>query len=157
MFTEIKIGRDSMWHVHCHIIAEGGFLPSSDLSREWHAVTGDSPIVDVRDVADVQAAAGYVAKYGSKPCDPSVIYSPERLVEAISALKGIRLATTFGEWRGKKLSASSDDTDDVGWEQLGTLHNIMSTEWWPWLCANRPDLAERIEVCRRKPRFNGSS
>lgn len=157
MFTEIKIGRDGMWHVHCHIIAEGDYLPSSELSREWHAVTGDSPVVDVRDVADVKTAAGYVAKYGSKPCDPSVIYEPKRLIEAIEALKGVRMATTFGEWRGKRLSQSSDDTDNVGWEEIGTLHNIMSSELWPWLCAQRPDLAERIEKCQKHRKRRESS
>ena len=47
MFTELKIGRDNKWHVHCHIIAESSYLPNHELSQEWHAVTGDSPVVDV--------------------------------------------------------------------------------------------------------------
>jgi hypothetical protein len=155
MFTELKIGKDGRWHVHCHIIAESSFLPIHELSNEWHAVTGDSPIVDVREIESPEKAGGYVAKYGSKPCDPSVLYSPEKLIEAIEALKGVRLATTFGEWRGKKLTSSSDDTDNVGWEEIGTLHSIMTTEWWPWLKRIRPDMAERIEQCSL--RFNKPS
>jgi hypothetical protein len=150
MFTELKIGRDGLWHVHCHIIAEGEYLPQAELSSEWHAVTGDSPVVDVRDVADADVAAGYVAKYGSKPCDPSVLYSHERLCEAMIALKGVRLATTFGGWRKAKLSSPSDDNDEIGWEQIGTLASVMTTEWWPLLKQLRPELAERIEKCQRK-------
>lgn len=150
MFTELKIGRDDKWHVHCHIIAESDYLPNHELSHEWHAVTGDSPVVDVREIQNAESAAGYVAKYGSKPCDPSVIYSPERLKTAIEALKGVRLATTFGTWRGERLSKSSDDTDNKGWEQIGTLSAIMDTEWWPVLCQIRPDMAERIVLCQQR-------
>ena len=152
MFTEIKIGRDNRWHVHCHIIAEGEYLANADLSREWHAVTGDSPVVDVRAVRDVETAAGYIAKYGSKPCDRSVIFQRSRLTEAIAAMKGTRTCTTFGEWRGKKLSACDEDTDNVGWFQIGTLNSVRDSEWWPVVVALRPDIAKRIEECVRNPK-----
>lgn len=150
MFTEIKIGRDNRWHVHCHIIAEGDFLDSQQLSAEWHSVTGDSPVVDVRAVKDLDHAARYVAKYGSKPCDRSVLFQPSRLTEAIQALRGSRLCTTFGEWRGTRLSSPSEDNDNVGWVEVGTLKSIADTEWWPLLCVLRPDWAERIASCQRK-------
>lgn len=158
MFTEIKLGRDSRWHVHCHIIAEGTWMDSGELSDEWKAVTGDSPVVDIRAVENVEAASGYIAKYGSKPCDRSVLFSPQRLIEAIEAMHGSRTCTTFGEWRGKRLSASSDDTDNVGWERIGTIENIMYTEWWDVIVQLKPDLAERIIKCtarRTKPSDSG--
>lgn len=144
MFTEIKIGRDNRWHVHCHILAEGKFIDTNDLSREWHAVTGDSPVVDIRAVESVEKAAGYIAKYGSKPCDRSVIFQPSRLIEAIEAMHGARTCTTFGEWRGKRLSACSDDTDNVGWERVGTLQNIQQSEFWEIIVQVKPELAERV-------------
>lgn len=147
MFTEIKLGRDSRWHVHCHIIAEGTWMDSAELSAEWHAVTGDSPVVDIRAVKDIETASAYIAKYGSKPCDRSVIFQPSRLIEAIEAMHGSRTCTTFGEWRGKRLSASSDDTDNVGWERVGTIDSIMSSEWWPLIQALKPEMAERIIKC----------
>ena len=148
MFTEIKIGRDGRWHVHCHIIAESSFLDSQELSREWHSVTGDSPVVDVRAIKDLDHAARYVAKYGSKPCDRSVLFQPSRLIEAITALRGSRMCTTFGEWRGRKLSSPNEDTDNIGWEEVGTIKSIMATEWWPIIKVLRPDWAERIASCQ---------
>lgn len=151
MFIEVKIGRDGLWHVHCHIIAEGQFMPQDELSDEWHCVTGDSPVVDVREICSAEAAAKYVAKYGSKPCDRGVIFAPSRLLEAIAALKGSRLCTTFGEWRGKRLSSPDDDNDNVGWEEVGTLKNIMASEWWPSIVQLRPDLAERVVICLNIP------
>lgn len=153
MFTEIKIGRDNRWHVHCHIMAEADYLPNAELSAEWHAVTGDSPVVDVRAVKDVETAAGYIAKYGSKPCDRSVIFQPSRLIEAIAAMKGARTCTTFGAWRGKKLSACDEDTDKIGWEEIGTLKTVTASEWWPVVAALKPGIAERIMLCvsQRKP------
>lgn len=150
MFTEIKIGRDGLWHVHCHCIVESSWLDQGKLSDEWHAVTGDSPVVDVRLIRNAEEVAGYVAKYGSKPCDRSVIFSPERLRESISALKGSRLATTFGEWRGTKLSSPGNDTDQIGWVKLGKLEDLWKSEWFPVILSLKPFMAERIVACQSK-------
>lgn len=147
MFTEIKIGRDNRWHVHCHIMAEGSYISSQELSQQWHAVTGDSPVVDVRAVKDVKTAAGYIAKYGSKPCDRSVLFSPQRLIEAIAALRGTRLCTTFGEWRGHKLTAPPKDSSSEGWAVVGSLNSLVTSDWWEAFQILKPEWAERVKRC----------
>ena len=39
------------WHPHCHMIVLASSQPSqSDLSAEWHKITGDSMIVDCRPI-----------------------------------------------------------------------------------------------------------
>lgn len=103
-FLEIKLSdRTGCFHVHLHILAVGSFWKSSDISAEWHAVTGDSYIVDVRDVKQSDEVARYVTKYVTKPADDSVLRDESKLDEFIIALRGRRLLTTFGTWRGKKL------------------------------------------------------
>lgn len=98
-FLEVKLGRDShQWHVHLHILCEGTFLDQRELSAEWHAVTGDSYITDVRALVDARSRAGYVAKYATKPLDGSVVNSPVHLDEAVVGLRGRRLFQCFGTW-----------------------------------------------------------
>lgn len=122
-FCEVKIGKNSgLWHVHLHMLVEGDFIPQRELSREWLEVTGDSSIVDVRKVENVGIAAGYVVKYASKSCDASVYNSPPKLDEFTVAMKGRRLALTFGGWRGIKLAAG--DGEKVQWENIGSLDTL---------------------------------
>lgn len=123
-FLEIKTGRDGLWHVHLHLIIEGRFLPQRELSTEWHAVTGDSSIVDVRQIRDDGEAAGYVTKYVTKPASHEVYADPGRLDEMICGLRGRRVCGTFGTWRGVKLEP--DATDDVEWVAVGSIDTLRS-------------------------------
>lgn len=108
-FLEIKFNRGKeRWHPHLHIICQGSFIRAGDLSREWHRVTKDSYITDVRLIHNADKAIAYVTKYASKPLASSFLRIPDRLDEAVTALHGRRLATTFGSWRGWKLTESRE-------------------------------------------------
>lgn len=100
---ELKLGRDGLWHVHLHLLLEGKYLDQRTLSREWHGVTGDSSIVDVRIVRDGAIGARYVSKYATKPACSEVYDDQDKLDEMILALGGRRLVMTFGTWRGLQL------------------------------------------------------
>lgn len=103
-FLELKLGKkDGLWHVHMHLIVTGTYMDQRQLSLEWHAVTGDSSIVDVRAIPDSKDVARYVTKYVTKPASTEVYEVPDRLDEMIISLRGRRLCTTFGTWRGIKL------------------------------------------------------
>lgn len=100
-FMEIKLSeRSGMWHVHMHLVIDSDYLDQRELSQEWLAVTQDSSIVDVRLVPENSDVARYVTKYVTKPADASVYAVAERLDEMIVALRGRRLVSTFGTWRG---------------------------------------------------------
>lgn len=125
VFTEIKLDKTGrFWHPHLHIIVEGSYINSGILSTEWHAVTGDSYIVDVRAVDSVEKAAAYIAKYASKPLDATLYRDPSRLAQAMAALRGKRLCSTFGTWRGFALEAHP--VDEREWIFVGTLRQIRS-------------------------------
>lgn len=119
-FVEVKLAADGRWHVHAHVLAVGGFLDQRELSREWHAVTGDSSIVDIRKVRNVGEVAAYVTKYVTKPLDSSIFADGGRLDEAIATLKGRRLCNPFGIF-GKINIDADDDAGPDDWVTVGRL------------------------------------
>lgn len=98
-FLELTINRTTgLWHPHLHVLFEGSYLDKTLASITWKDVTGDSFIVDIRQIRSARHAAGYVAKYASKGLAASVLNSHPHLVEAIKALRGRRVFNTFGSW-----------------------------------------------------------
>lgn len=137
------------WHVHLHIIAEGGFIQQSELSKQWLKATGDSRIVDIRSLKNPDDAAHYLVKYISKGTKDSVWDHPDAALEWVIAMKGVRTAGTFGSWRGFKLLKKPDD--DLEWECIGSLAGIMKQ-------ANEGSVAHMglIDVLRNGFQFNPS-
>lgn len=118
-FLEVKYSsRVEGWHPHFHVLVEGSYIEKTLLQSAWHDITGDSFVVDIRLVSAGKSVAHYVTKYASKPLNTSFLHQPLLLDEAIRALKGRRLCTTFGGWRGVLLV---DKPDEDAWVHLGPL------------------------------------
>jgi len=120
------------WHPHLHIIGEGTFIDKRDLSRAWKAATGDSSIIDIRRLNDAKETAHYVSKYVTKGTNGEVWSDDDAAQEWILASKGVRMASTYGSWRGYRLLQVTDDTTD--WKPVTTmieLHAALSRyeEW----------------------------
>jgi len=118
-----------MWHVHYHLIAEHKFIPQWQLSMAWMTATGDSQIVDIRRIKDARTGVNYVTKYLTKGIEMSTYDDQEELQDYIGGIHGTRMITTFGSWRGIKLSQAEADPleepfDRSQWEQVDTLDNI---------------------------------
>ncbi len=123
-FLELKWSdAGDRWNVHLHLLAEGKYYRTGMLSKLWLEITGKSKVVDLALVKNPAIAARYVTQYASKPLHPSVIADPARLDEAILALKGRRLCTTFGTWRGLKLTESPSEN---AWTYVATLEDLIS-------------------------------
>lgn len=121
--TEIKrVRATGCWNVHLHALVHGKYLDQTALKNAWHRITGDSFIVDVRAVRDANNAADYTAKYATKGFDGSVTESVPVLVEAVRALAGKRLITTFGDWRGFALTGT--EPTDAGWTLVGSYDEV---------------------------------
>lgn len=122
-FIEVhQSASDKMWHPHLHIILQGDYLAQNWLSSTWLSITGDSDIVHIRAVENPETAARYVSKYVSKPITAKTALQPDALDEAVLALKGRRLCSTFGAWRGKDLEATPIDPKD--WRYIAPLSEI---------------------------------
>lgn len=122
-FIEIKwSAKRQRWHPHLHCMLQGRYLPVGPLSQLWFKITHTSRIVDIVYVKDGSHVTHYITKYASKPLDHTVTIQPDRLDEAVDALKGKRLCLTFGTWRGCVLTQRDDDGD---WIQLGSVVELI--------------------------------
>jgi hypothetical protein len=130
-FIEIKIGRDRLWHVHLHIVTISQYIPQEALKNQWLAATGDSDIIWMHRYRDAQEVQSYVAKYAAKGYDAGIFEDGEKLDECVTAMKGRRLWSTFGAWRGLDLDAKGKDPGD--WKFIGSLDRVVSA-------ANRGEL-----------------
>jgi hypothetical protein len=100
------------WHPHMHIIAEGEFLRQTTLAALWKKITKDSHVVDIRCLKDGNDAAHYVSKYVSKGTSDNVWKDTNASQEWITAMKGVRVCSTYGTWRGFKLMAKPKIAED---------------------------------------------
>lgn len=112
------------WHVHLHILFHGTYVPQRAISAAWHAITGDSYIVDIRLLRDAGRAATYVTKYVTKPYSTNALGRPEVMAELIDALHGTRVLLTFGSWRGYKLTKPLKDVQYVPIVPLSVLYSM---------------------------------
>lgn len=112
---EVKRGSGSgAWHPHLHMIALAENQPDQDaLSREWHNITGDSYIVDVRPISQEDPASGFIEvfKYAVKFSDQP----PADTLHAWLTLRGKRLLGSAGCFRGVEVPESLlDDPEGLG-------------------------------------------
>jgi hypothetical protein len=112
------------WHPHLHIISQGQYLSTYDLSDQWYAITGDSYMVDVRFMSRDKDVAFYVGKYVTKGTNDAVWSKPTRAAEWVKAVKGVRMAATFGNWRGIKLLAKAKEEPGT-WEFVASLSSLV--------------------------------
>lgn len=112
---------DTRWHPHLHLLVEGKYIPQGRLAKHWYAITGDSYIVDVRMCRHGEDAARYVTKYLSKPVPSSIVRHPASLAEAVKALGGRRMVSTFGDWRGLRLTHTESQ---AAWTKLCTYMEL---------------------------------
>lgn len=133
VFLELAIGKhDDLWHVHLHCLIEGTYMQNEQLSQAWKAVTGDSYIVDIQRPKSIDGLCRYVTAYVTKGIADAVIEDPEKLQEAMKALKGRRMCGTFGTWRGLDLTASVPEATD--WKEVGSLDKVLrsASRGEPW-------------------------
>src|SRR5690554_2615561 len=93
------------WHPHIHmLVLLDSYIDQKALSAEWHAITGDSFIVDIRKITgkanagglDIASAMLEVCKYSLKFHDMTL---PDTW-EAYNVLRGKRLVNPSGLLRG---------------------------------------------------------
>ncbi len=123
-FLEITYSKRScVWHPHLHCLVDGTWIDQHALKEAWLRITADSYIIDIRRPANKDSVARYAAKYASKPFNTTYVRNRDLLDEAIVALKGRRLCTTFGTWRGQILTATPDDG---AWEHVASLDSVIA-------------------------------
>lgn len=104
VYTLELTNKGNGWHPHCHMIALAASEPCQEaLSAEWHKITGDSFIVDVRPITgDPSEGFMEVFKYAVKFSDLTLADN----WHAAQRLKGKRLLNSFGLFRGVEVPES---------------------------------------------------
>lgn len=127
-FCEVKLGSTpGNWHVHLHCLVVGRWMSQQKLADNWHAVTGDSFIVHIKDATGRDQTLSYVSKYVTEGATKEVYDNPATLDEMLLALKGRRLCTTFGAWRGTELKPIAPT--QRGWILHGYLHTLLNPKF----------------------------
>ena len=122
-FLELKwSAKSKRWHPHLHCLVTGSYVDKIKLSRLWHEATGDSYIVDIQRPRSDEQVSRYVTKYASKPFNNTFVARSELIDAAILAMKGRKLALTWGTWRGLLLT---ETPDDGAWEHVASLETII--------------------------------
>jgi plasmid rolling circle replication initiator protein Rep len=86
---------DGLYHSHLHILAfRRRFFDVSILRREWQKTTGDSHVLRLDRISDIESGLREVVKYISKPLDIEK-FSLKHLREMLE-LKGQRMFGAFG-------------------------------------------------------------
>lgn len=129
---EVKRGSGSgKWHPHLHMIALAEQQPDQDaLSAEWLEITGDSFIVDVRPIDQLDPVSGFleVFKYAVKFSEQE----PADTVEAFRVLKGRRLIGSAGVFRNVEMTPGLLDDESEALQELPFI-----TLFYKYLSASR--------------------
>lgn len=121
------------WHIHLHAVVFSHWIQHSILRQKWHAITGDSFIVDIRAIYgsnsknQVDAAADYIAKYISKP---AVIerMDPQAATDLVCGLKHQRLWSTWGGLKQLACEIKKEDADHYNpndWMHVAPLTQVV--------------------------------
>ncbi len=109
------------FHIHLHlIILRGKFWNQSDISDAWRDVTGDSFIVDIREIKDAYKGVKEVCKYPMKPADLMTM-PDEKFLEVVRMKKGTRMFVSGGCFYNVKLDDDDDAADDNIFNQFAEL------------------------------------
>jgi len=122
-FFQLKLNlKTQQWHPHIHCLVAGKFLPHARLKSLWHKITGDSNIVDIRPVKDLENASTEVARYATSPADITRM-DLEQAVDVHYATKGKRICGSWGTAKKITLKPTpQDDQDD--WFKVADFYYV---------------------------------
>lgn len=122
-FFQLKYNKATeQWHPHIHCLVAGKFLPQSRLKSLWLKITGDSYVVDIRPVKDVESCASEVARYATSPADITAV-DLERALEIFYATKHRRICGSWGSARSIVLKPKP--LEDLGeWTKVADFYWI---------------------------------
>lgn len=120
-FFQLKFNHQTgQWHPHIHCLIAGGWISQGEISRHWHQITGDSFVIDIRPIKDVESASTEVARYATSPADLSKL-SLELAADVYYATKSQRICGTWGNAKGMILKPTTQD-DRHDWDRVSDFY-----------------------------------
>lgn len=151
-FFQLKFNETTQqWHPHIHCLVAGKFLPHNRLKDLWHKITGDSYVVDIRPVKDLENASTEVARYATSPADITKV-SLERAKEIFHATKNRRICGSWGSAKGTTLAPTHQDDGDE-WVKIADFffvnvqkeYNVDAQKFWKCYKTDEPYDGPRIQ------------
>lgn len=122
-FFQLKFNHQTeQWHPHIHCLVAGKYLPHGRLKQLWHKITGDSTIVDIRPVKDLEGCSNEVARYATSPADITAV-DLERAQEIFYATKHRRICGSWGSAKSITLKPTYQDDGDM-WTKVADFYFI---------------------------------
>ncbi len=108
---ENTVSRKFGWHPHIHsLLLLKDYVPQNRLSDAWHSVTGDSMIIDIRQVHDVAAGLVECVKYPYKSADLKKL-GKEQIQEMLDS-SGEKLGVPFGVLFGLEVESDIEEQSE---------------------------------------------
>lgn len=151
-FFQLKFNSTSeQWHPHIHCLVAGKFLPHARLKALWLEITGDSYVVDIRPVKDLENASTEVARYATSPADITSV-DLQRALEIFYATKNRRICGSWGSAKGTTLAPTPQDTGEE-WVKVADFYfvnvqkeyNLDASEFWKCYRLDLPYDGPRIQ------------
>jgi hypothetical protein len=129
------------WHPHLHnLLLLKDYIPQNQLSENWHEITTDSMVVDIRQVQDVAAGLVEIIKYPFKPADLKKLGKAE--IQEMLDLKGERLGLSFGILFGLEADDDIETTLENEYSEfIDEAKNLEIGDSCP-ICQSRLDLID---------------
>lgn len=122
-FFQLKFNATTeQWHPHIHCLVAGKYLPHSRLKTLWHKITGDSHVVDIRPVRDLEGCSNEVARYATSPADITAV-TLERSLDIYYATKHRRICGSWGSARSLTLKPTPLE-DTAEWTKVADFFFI---------------------------------
>lgn len=90
-FAAFEVGKNH--NLHVHVLLYGHYVPQNKIADLWEELTGNSRIVDIREVRGAKKGVVYVLKYVTKPKKFS---DPKETARYLELLLGVRRIHTYG-------------------------------------------------------------
>ena len=122
-FFQLKFNKQSQqWHPHIHCLVAGKFLPHNRLRTLWLKITGDSSIVDIRPVKDLENASTEVARYATSPADLTKV-DLEKALDIYYSTKGKRICGSWGSAKAVTMKPTVQD-DGEEWCRIADFYFV---------------------------------
>jgi hypothetical protein len=101
------------WHPHLHVVAStippvAGAFRDLPLGDHWHEITGDSFVVKVQEVRNVEDEPWRLCNYIFRPVFEPFRGDEAMMKEFVVATKSKPLTGMLGGWRGSCVTAEGD-------------------------------------------------
>ena len=151
-FFQLKFNlRTEQWHPHIHCLVAGKFLPHTRLKELWRNITGDSYVVDIRPVKNLENASTEVARYATSPADLTTV-NLEEAKTVHYATKHRRICGSWGTAKKVILKPIIQD-DNSQWEKIADFYFInvqkeyskVALEFWKCYQRGTPYEGPRVQ------------